>query len=513
MADVVNLLVWPEQLAFTAEHAIRTPIGFPKPVFHGDGFLAGTFPDGITSVEGVPTSARVRVYWRSETNPPHPMDGVLLGETTSAHDGTWVIEGVNAGLAYTVQAELAGHRNAIAQGVYAYNRPRFRPSRITVPIGTPLFYSLNVVGGVPPVTITHESGSLPTGVSFASGALSGAWPTGAVGEYSAVFELSDSEGSEHVELKIDLVLLPVTVGTSAALPASLLVDTPMTVEFVASGGEGPYTYAVDSGSLPMGTSLDPNSGEWSGTPVQSGGYTFNVRATGVRGSDILPVTGSVTADQYSHFVKALLNFNGANNSSSFPDETGRHAWTANGNAKISTVQSKFGGASAYFDGSTSFISTPSSPDFSLDGDFTIDGWVFIDAFTRPYATIIGSARGSFSGASWFLMVYSGSRRVAAGYPGGNPVIQSTTTLSASTWHHIELSRSGGTVRLFIDGVLDATVANAVTWDFSDSGTRVGSNGWDGTNSMFHGYIDDFRVTKGVARHTANFTPPTKEAAL
>ena len=194
------------------------------------------------------------------------------------------------------------------------------------------------------------------------------------------------------------------------------------------------------------------------------------------------------------------------------DQKGK-AWTPSGGAVISTAEYKFGGASGYFNGNDAWIDTPTSEDLLLDGDFTIDGWIRPEDFSRPFSCIIASGSPSFSSGSFFFMVYGSDRRVGAGYPGANPAVRSSLQLTAGQWYFVELSRSGSALRLFINGNLEATAANSATWDFSATKTMIGSNGWDGVNSRFRGYIDDLRVTKGVARHTASYTPPDRQADL
>ena len=78
-----------------------------------------------------------------------------------------------------------------------------------------------------------------------------------------------------------------------------------------------------------------------------------------------------------------------------------------------------------------------------------------------------------------------------------------TMPTTGTWTHIAITRSGTTARMFYDGtqVASATTAH----DFVDAAFYIGQ---DGGSNAFIGYIDDLRITKGYARYTANFTPPT-----
>lgn len=81
----------------------------------GAGYLAGAFPGGITTVDGVPVAATVRVLYR----PRHglPGDGLLVAQVQSAPDGTWRVEGLNPALRYDVVGRKAGLKDVIMSNV------------------------------------------------------------------------------------------------------------------------------------------------------------------------------------------------------------------------------------------------------------------------------------------------------------------------------------------------------------------------------------------------------------
>jgi hypothetical protein len=85
---------------------------------------------------------------------------------------------------------------------------------------------------------------------------------------------------------------------------------------------------------------------------------------------------------------------------------------------------------------------------------------------------------------------------------------STTTMSdTATWHHIAVVGSSGTIKIYIDGVAQGNTAAQGTIIDSSSSYGVGRAG-DYSGLYFNGWIDEFRVSKGIARWTSNFTPPT-----
>lgn len=94
----------------------RVVFGMPPVIPRGTGFLAGEFPGGITTLEGVPTQAEVRVLWRGPAG--HPSDGVLVAKTQSAPDGTWRVGGLNPSLRYDVVGRKDGFNDVIVSNVH-----------------------------------------------------------------------------------------------------------------------------------------------------------------------------------------------------------------------------------------------------------------------------------------------------------------------------------------------------------------------------------------------------------
>lgn len=81
----------------------------------GAGYLAGEFPDGITTVEGVPVAATVRILYRPESG--EPGDGTVVAEVKSAPDGTWRVDGLDPSLKFDVVGRKAGHNDVIMANV------------------------------------------------------------------------------------------------------------------------------------------------------------------------------------------------------------------------------------------------------------------------------------------------------------------------------------------------------------------------------------------------------------
>lgn len=173
-----------------------------------------------------------------------------------------------------------------------------------------------------------------------------------------------------------------------------------------------------------------------------------------------------------------------------------------GNAQIDTTTKKFGTGSLKFDGTGDWLYFPDYPDQRLGtGNFTIECWIYLAA-TGAARGIVG--KGS-STTGWLLSTDS-SNKVVFTY--GSSTITSTGALSGSTWYHLAVVREGtGTnqTKIYIGGTNDGT--GTVSTDFNQTNAGyVGANRTGG--DALNGYIDDLRITKGVARYTANFTAPT-----
>ena len=204
-------------------------------------------------------------------------------------------------------------------------------------------------------------------------------------------------------------------------------------------------------------------------------------------------------------VSLLLHGDGADNGTVFTDNSpSPKTVTTYGNAKTSTAQSKFGGSSIFFDGNGDYLVSPSNSAFQFGtGDFTIEAWVYIPTGISGSYAAICDIRSGPSGNGAVLFKLNSSRQL--GYYGATET-NTTATVPLSTWTHVAISRSSGTTRLFISGDLSATVADGD--NKSINGCYIGRV-HDNVHPAFSGYIDELRITKGVARYNGNFTPPTE----
>jgi hypothetical protein len=128
--------------------------------------------------------------------------------------------------------------------------------------------------------------------------------------------------------------------------------------------------------------------------------------------------------------------------------------------------------------------------------------VALNSYSVLYATYAGSTAGSIE----IQLRSSISNKIRMYYNAGN-TFDSNTSISTGQWYHWAITRSGTTVTHWLNGVSDGTMTLSGDMGRSNSDLYFGS--WNSaTDYVFNGYIDDVRVTNGVARYTSTFTPPT-----
>lgn len=224
-------------------------------------------------------------------------------------------------------------------------------------------------------------------------------------------------------------------------------------------------------------------------------------------------------EQYYDSTLLLIKGDGSNNGISIIDSSINNITLSTvGNARISTAQSKYGGSSIYFDGVGDYIYASTNPVYDFGtGDFTIEAWVNLAADNISYHNIASlpwnagtkalQVRYGDAGFGYKLQVTLQSNTVSSVWS-----CSLTQTSHKNKWSHVAFTRSSGVCRLFVDGVLQNINSgiNPSTYpsnSFTDNSNIIGNSGIYFGNSSFTGYLDDIRVTKGVARYTSNFTPP------
>lgn len=251
-----------------------------------------------------------------------------------------------------------------------------------------------------------------------------------------------------------------------------------------------------------GTVLDDT-----GTPAGGRIVRAYRRDTGALLGSTTSASSAVTGDSNLGSVVLLLNGAGTNGSTTITDTSPTpKTITAVGNAQISTAQSKYGGSSLYFDGVNDNLEIAPSNDFAFGtSDFTIELWLYVTSFPHDMMIIDmrpANTNGNYIGA--FAVTTDGT--VSSGANNATKVSSATGAITTNAWHHVALCRSGTTERIFINGYQSGGDGTDTT-NYETTRLVAGQNTFTNTLNFF-GYIDDLRITKGVARYTASFTPPT-----
>lgn len=219
-----------------------------------------------------------------------------------------------------------------------------------------------------------------------------------------------------------------------------------------------------------------------------------------------------STDPYWSNVVSLLHFDGSNGSTSFVDQVSGNTWTASG-ATISTTEYKFGSSSGYFD-STSGITIPASSKWTFSGQFTMEGWV--------YFSNLSAASGSFSPSNQYIFDIGSNgtylRILTSGYggaPNGWTLYDSSTIMTnyatipvTNQWYYWVIQRnSANLLSFYLNGSLQASTTSSATLG-SDTTLTLG-NYVAGNSYGLDGYMDETRITSGVARYSGStITIPT-----
>ena len=235
-----------------------------------------------------------------------------------------------------------------------------------------------------------------------------------------------------------------------------------------------------------------------GQPLSAGylsGFRV-VKGTALYTGTFTPPTAPLTAITNTSL---LLNFTNAG----IVDSTAKNDLETVGNAQISTTQSKFGGSSIFFNGTTDYLRFPTSDLFAFrTGPWTVEFWVYTTSVTNRYAFVdTRSGTGSNAGITFYSNPTSGT----IGLQIGTSLIgTSASGLPINQWNHLAVSASGTSVAVYLNGT--SVVSGSYTQNLTEGVLLIGvASAVSG--SYFSGYMDDIRISR-VQRYTGNFNVPT-----
>jgi len=217
------------------------------------------------------------------------------------------------------------------------------------------------------------------------------------------------------------------------------------------------------------------------------------------GITVVEEWNSGSGDIYYPSCSLLCHFDSINSDGRFIDNSiNNFTITSSGGAGLSTSQYKFGGASAYFDGVGDYLTIPNNTAFNLSGgSYTIECWIYPYGNYTTYNCIIAKRAAS---TAWqiYLDLTTGYLRFWNGTTDFNTNVTPTT----NTWNHIAVVYNSPIINLYLNGInrLSSSTVN------SDVNATIAIGNVIGNSEYFYGYMDELRITKGVARYTSNFTP-------
>lgn len=214
------------------------------------------------------------------------------------------------------------------------------------------------------------------------------------------------------------------------------------------------------------------------------------------------VGGGGATDPFYANVAALLHFNGTDGSTVLVDQKGT-TWRIVGTAQLDTAFLQFGSASLFLPATSSAIFANNATYAFGTGDLTIEMWLRLPSTAGINCNIF-----------YFGATDDTSAPPAGLYatPAGNLILWingdriTGSSVVSSSFVHIAISRNSGTFRLFINGVSQGTYSDSSNY----SGQFIKAGRFASSNYIPPAHIDDLRVTTGVGRYTANFTPPAAQ---
>ena len=239
------------------------------------------------------------------------------------------------------------------------------------------------------------------------------------------------------------------------------------------------------------------------------GYISDMRLHrhGMYTGDFTPPT-EVTASTSEPVSSQATRFHLATNTANIVDKSQINTLTLVGNTTASTAQTKYASSSIYFDGASDYIIT-TQQELGTE-DFTIEGWHYLlsrsnnrNGIFGNYSSYSAGSLGMFAGHSSgsstaYQVSYNGAAFPASVIQGG--------TIVYNQWVHFAVVRNSGILNLYINGTSVGSISATASLNGVGSNFAIGAPSDNLTDGM-QGYLEDFRITKGLARYTANFTPP------
>ena len=222
---------------------------------------------------------------------------------------------------------------------------------------------------------------------------------------------------------------------------------------------------------------------------------------------VTPGYGPYTVDAYT---KLLIHSDTTDENTTFVDSSNSsHTFTVAGDSQHKTAQAKIGATSIYFDGTGDAITaTGTLGDFNFgSGDFTIDYWQYTTTVTAG-DRVYNIGEGDGPPMQHFVRsATNANEHVKIGFGGSTYWLKSSSNdMQDGAWHHWAIVRNGTSLTMYVDGVSKDSETISGSFDYqTDAPMHLGSYYTNNSSENYTGYLDEFRVSKGIARWTSNFT--------
>ena len=290
--------------------------------------------------------------------------------------------------------------------------------------------------------------------------------------------------------------------------------------YAVSRDSNVYRVFIDGalqGSVSNSTNLNQNRPMMIGNAHNTGsgggfswnGYIDEIRVT--KGTarytpNFTPATSAfASADDDVSFLSSFDGSDGDTTTSGLDESDNNLTIAYSSGDELSSDEKKFGTTSLFVDDN---VTISSSAGFNMGtGEFTIEGWWYFTSFSNSFGIWdqwVGSATGAGNSQMW--MSHSTAGKVKWYYDGGS-LLQSSTTMSTGEWIHIAFVRESGVLKMYFNGELDSNT-QSFTGQFGKTGTVFLGDQHAGGGGAPDYYVDELRVTKGLARYKESFTAPT-----
>lgn len=338
--------------------------------------------------------------------------------------------------------------------------------------------------------------------------------------YITIFRMTGGEfGSVFIYQNVLTAYFPYTDGTitvsngDTVIPAYAWTHVALTVDVATKTGK-----LWVNGKL-VGTDTVTSIGAYNGT-LQIG----DMNESDSRG---FAGIGYLSGIRWSNSVRYTADFQSSLPTAPFSSDAGTKLLIQSTNADLidhacrnqilsvgTPVQGTFspfsieaGKWSCYFDGTGDSLTIPDQTAFNLSsGDFTIEAWVNATRSTSTWGMEV-ITNVDTSDHNWGLCINrnTSSARIHFFMAGVITLTDTSSSVFPSGWHHLAVTRSGSTFRVFLDGVQVLTGSSAVAYTHYSNPIYIGN---DVYGNSFSGHISNVRVIKGTALYTSNFTVPT-----